>query len=1413
MTFSNLENSESDIRNAQGATITIGRYFFNHGQVINDGLINTICGPFGSSACEFIVGDKGPGKIFSITSLGCMKVVGNTRFDGPGFINGTLEITGNLDINKPVSGNNGRIIVNSGISTIALSGAYNGTNMKFCDKNTTGNKFDAVLANNPATNVVYTVDCSPNTCGTTVAPACSLTVTATPGACNPTTNQYTVTGILSFTNVPAGTITLADDAESTLVKSLTVAVAAGTTSLTYAFPGLISGGRKHILTATFSNTACAPKSLTYLSPVSCTTAACVGTNLLLNPSFEQGFPTPPTGQQTQVPPPSWIGGTADNNPNSFAAPDGYAYGFSGDNGASLCQSVSATPGSTYNLNFFAGVHAANGQTVTLSFLNGSTVLTPVKSFTTTHILDISLGGNGTFGGPYSLSGVAPAGTTQVRVCAVSGNGTGYLYWSKIDNLCLTAQTPVCSLSAVATRTTCNSATNSYTATVVVSLTNTAAGTLTVSIPGATPISQTVAANITSFSAVFGGLISDGLSHTATVSLPGCSTTTAVYTAPASCSVAPPCNLSATVTPTACNSVSNGYGISGVIALTNSPLSQTITLTDGSFVRSLTVNAGTTTINYSYSNVLSSNGLVHTLTLTSSATACSTFSTTYTAPASCTVAPPVLAVVVSTPVCNSVTNTYTATGTVSLTNAVAGSLTITNNGASLTTITVTDGQTTASFPITGVSGSTPPSHTVVASLGTVTASTTYATPASCTVCTVDLTTSTLPNGQVDTAYSQTLTTTGGTTPYTYSLLGTLPTGLTLNAGSGVVSGTPTVASTTSFTIKVTDSKSCTDVAALSITTAPAPVCSLTATATPGTCASATNTYSVTGTVSATNASINSASPQTLTISIGSVSTVVTLTGNGPVSYTLAGLTSDGLNKTVSVLSSATACGSTSVSFTGPASCTVCSLSLTTASLPNGEVGKAYSQTITATGGTTPYSFSVAAGTLPDGLSLNPTTGVISGTPTTSGAFPTTIVVTDATGCQVRLPLSVFQIDPNTDPVMSLSLSTPACNSATNTYTATGTVSLTNSPAGSLTITDNGATVAVISVTAGQPSVGFSLTGISNGPATHLVSAALGTLSASTTYSEPASCTSGAPAYAIAKTVDLNRVAKGGIVTYTVSLTNTGNATGTNLVITDQLSTTAVTFVGSATASTGTFAPGVNAGSWTIPSLAAGQVATLSLKVQLNQEGITYNKVTAPDGTTVSVCTSVPYKVCASEAFLFNLAVAAGQANYQWSKDGQPIAGATTNTLAVTAVGEYSVSSVGSGNCPDGSCCPFIIETYGPLPSLTAVAVSASCVNGVPGNDASITLVGNSTNAVSYNITKGSSFTANTPLFATGQSLSSVVGGVLLANQSNPTLAPGQIYTIRVYTVDGCFADTTVTIPPALCNCPAPVCIPVRVKRIR
>jgi hypothetical protein len=71
-----------------------------------------------------------------------------------------------------------------------------------------------------------------------------------------------------------------------------------------------------------------------------------------------------------------------------------------------------------------------------------------------------------------------------------------------------------------------------------------------------------------------------------------------------------------------------------------------------------------------------------------------------------------------------------------------------------------------------------------------------------------------------------------------------------------------------------------------------------------------------------------------------------------------------------------------------------VSITNSSLPTATVGVAYSATLTATGATVPYAWTLASGTLPAGLTLS-LAGGISGTPTTAGTSNFTVRVTDST----------------------------------------------------------------------------------------------------------------------------------------------------------------------------------------------------------------------------------------------------------------------------------------------------------------------------------------------------------------------------------------------------------------------------------
>jgi uncharacterized protein (TIGR03437 family) len=75
-----------------------------------------------------------------------------------------------------------------------------------------------------------------------------------------------------------------------------------------------------------------------------------------------------------------------------------------------------------------------------------------------------------------------------------------------------------------------------------------------------------------------------------------------------------------------------------------------------------------------------------------------------------------------------------------------------------------------------------------------------------------------------------------------------------------------------------------------------------------------------------------------------------------------------------------------------------LAISNASLPGGMTGSSYAQIITASGGTPPYTFSIASG--PPGLSIDSKSGLLSGTPTTAGAFATVVTVKDFAGQGAR-----------------------------------------------------------------------------------------------------------------------------------------------------------------------------------------------------------------------------------------------------------------------------------------------------------------------------------------------------------------------------------------------------------------------------
>ena len=241
--------------------------------------------------------------------------------------------------------------------------------------------------------------------------------------------------------------------------------------------------------------------------------------------------------------------------------------------------------------------------------------------------------------------------------------------------------------------------------------------------------------------------------------------------------------------------------------------------------------------------------------------------------------------------------------------------------------------------------------------------------------------TLPVPTLDDPYSQTITASGGTGSYSFSVsAGSLPTGLSLDAGTGVLSGTPTTPGAYSFTIKATDGNAATGIQPYSGTIAPIVV-----TLSPATLPTGVATQSYSQAVSATGGH----GPYTFTVSAGALPTGLSLDSSTGV-----------ISGTPSVIGpfSVTIKATDAYSRVGTQGYTIGigapPIAVSPATLPDGTTGQAYSQTITASGGVGPYTFAVTLGSLPTGLSLNPNTGVLSGTPTAAGPFSFTITANDS-----------------------------------------------------------------------------------------------------------------------------------------------------------------------------------------------------------------------------------------------------------------------------------------------------------------------------------------------------------------------------------------------------------------------------------
>lgn len=270
------------------------------------------------------------------------------------------------------------------------------------------------------------------------------------------------------------------------------------------------------------------------------------------------------------------------------------------------------------------------------------------------------------------------------------------------------------------------------------------------------------------------------------------------------------------------------------------------------------------------------------------------------------------------------------------------------------------------------------------------------------------TSSLANGTVDTAYSAALTASGGTPPYIWVLTtgSLLPQGISLSS-TGQITGTPLDAGTTVFQVQVTDSEPTAQTVTtnFSITVNPRPLVITTASLSNGAVglAYSQSLGATGGTVPYTWSIVSGSLPSGLTITpaSGLISGTPTATGTRTFTVQLA----DAASTPATVTQSYTI----TVQPQPP--------SITTTSLPSGTVGTAYSQALTVTGGTAPYTWSIKNGSLPTGLMLAAGTGVISGTPTASVVSNFTVQATDSESTPVSAAATLsIMVNPASGPTL-------------------------------------------------------------------------------------------------------------------------------------------------------------------------------------------------------------------------------------------------------------------------------------------------------------------------------------------------------------------------------------------------------------
>ncbi|MBD2704849.1 hypothetical protein IC229_29730 [Spirosoma sp. BT702] len=407
----------------------------------------------------------------------------------------------------------------------------------------------------------------------------------------------------------------------------------------------------------------------------------------------------------------------------------------------------------------------------------------------------------------------------------------------------------------------------------------------------------------------------------------------------------------------------------------------------------------------------------------------------------------------------------------------------------------------------------------------------------------------------------------------------------------------------------------------------------------------------------------------------------------------------------------------------------SISITNPAVTTATQGVAFSQSFTAIGGQSPYSFSLASGSLPASLSLS-AMGILSGTPSQTGTFPISVSATDAQGCAATGTIYSLTVINATPTISGLAAtSSTVCVGSPVTVTATvGNVT------GSYVYT---LTVGAISLTGTQNSPTFSqsLTAAGSGSQTiTLIIEASGQRTSVTTSltvnPNPTPSLSATPSATLTCAQTSLTLTAGGGTTYVFS--------GPEVVSQNSTAGTAV----------------INAsGTYSVSVTTSGCTATTS--IQISQDNVAppvsiSPSIGTPTGTTLS-CTTPSVSLSA-----------VGSGTYRWST------GAATSVISVTSAGTYSVTLTGANGCTA------IASTW-----VTYQNCAPTLANAIPPQSATLG------NAFSYPIPATTFTDAETPNSLT-LSVIGLPAGLSFVSPNNITGTPsttlGSPFTVTVTAID-------------------------------